>query len=201
MIKCFFITASESKTMNVSAIAHESIDITQEMTSLINSRGELSFDLMLKCVLLENGNLIYTDDLSKCDTLWFDYQITNLSCPLFSERMKIFFDDKFTGNENIHWIKTNVYHSHEKRNYYIPRFKKALDVLDTDKTTYISGTGHIIVPCFSSRKVINYALFHLPYDVRFLWEIPSGVYVHEGIKKMIVHEKFTGVNFEKIKVS
>ncbi len=90
-------------------------------------------------------------------------------------------------------MKLRVESNDESRDYFVPRFEKQLDVLDTEKSTFGVDDDSVVVPVFSSRKIENYSLFAVP---RFSWQITSSICVKEDLKKEIKKHKFTGVNFE-----
>lgn len=89
----------------------------------------------------------------------------------FSENLKTVIVKNLTGNEGIDWIKAVVKTIDERLVYYIPRFSKLLDVLDTQKTMFVQGTDRIIKPVFSLSKIEKYSVFHRPAAYN-LWKIP-----------------------------
>lgn len=114
-----------------------------------------------------------------------------------SEMMKNIVSTHLTGKEGIVWIKAIINGGNEIKQYFIPRFLKKLDVIDEQKTTYVSGTAHIIKPVFSFAKIENYSMFFAPQDY---WEITSGLYVSETLKNAMQTVNLTGVGFEKVTV-
>ena len=159
----------------------------------------LHIDLVLKEVTLKRGKIYKDDDLSKINHLWVDYQPNSFAWPFMSEKMKAIVEANLTGNECIDWIEAEIFANKEKRVYYLPKFTKFLDVLDTNKTTYVDGTDHIIKPVFSSEKVSNLSLLNKPS--RFNNQITSGLYVSEKLKNALEKDKIKGIEFNPSSVS
>ena len=159
---------------------------------------ELPFDFILKKVTKGKSGIHVSEDISELNNLWVDYQPNNLAWPLMSEKMKDIIIENLTGRESILWINARIKTKDESKTYYVPCFKEKLDVLDEQKTVFVPGTKHIIKPVFSLNKVVIYSLFHKPQD---FWEITSGLYISESLKKAMQKEQITGVGFEKTSVS
>jgi hypothetical protein len=180
-----------------SAFAPDNIKLAYQLIQDLESISVLPFDLNLLKLSLKKDRLVNSDDLSDLNETWLDYQPNSLAWPLASEKLKIIIEKSLTGNEGIDWIVAHVFGNGERREYYIPRFKKLLDVLDIDKTMFIPGTNRIIKPCFSLSKISKYSVFHKPSENN-LWEITLGLYVSDTLKKAIQKEKLTGIVFDKI---
>ncbi len=170
-----------------------------DIIPILRLSPELPFILVLKKVTISKSGLEISSDLSNLKYLWLDYQPNNLTWPLMSEKMKNIISSHLTGKEDIVWIKAIIHGGGEIKNYFIPRFQKKLDVIDEQKTLFVTGTSHIIKPVFSLSKIIHYNLFHKSQE--FFWEITSGLYVSELLKKTIQKEKLTGIDFEEISIS
>ncbi|WP_281228732.1 imm11 family protein [Flavobacterium aquiphilum] len=196
-MKEYFFLADKVKRGTAFAYTEDETPLSHELVPELKTKLELPFDLILKKVVFGKAKLQVSNDLSDLKYLWLDYQPNNLAWPLMSEKMKNVVCDNMTGEEAIVWMKVNVKSEKEKRVYFIPRFEKKMDVLDEQKTIFAQGTKHIVKPVFSYEKIMNYNIFHKP---QLFWEITSGIYVSEVIKKAIQKEKLTGVDFEEISV-
>lgn len=194
----YFFLAEKVKPGTAFAYTERETPLSHELIPEIKTKEELPFDLVLKKVTRGKGNLQISNDLTETKYLWVDYQPNNLAWPLMSDKLKSIISSHLTGKEGIVWIKAKVKSVDESREYFIPRFKQQLEVLDEEKTTYVPGTSHIIRPVFSLKKIINYNMFHAPQD---FWEITSGLYISESLKKAIQKEKLAGLDFEKISVA
>lgn len=193
----YFFLAEKFKPGTAFAYTEGETPLSHELIPEVKTKSELPFDLILKKLSRDKDGLKVSSDLSDLKYLWLDYQPNNLAWPLMSEKMKDLINTNLTGKEGIAWIKAKVKSTNEIRTYFIPLFQQKLDVLDEQKTTYVRGTSHIIKPVFSLDKIINYSLFYTPQN---FWEITSGLYINETLKKAIQKEKLTGVDFEKISV-
>lgn len=194
----YYFLAERVKPSTAFAYTQGDTPLSHELISDVIGRIELPFELFLKKVTTGKNGLQVSDDLSEIKHLWQDYQPNNLAWPLMSERMKNIISDHLTGNEGLVWIKAIVNGNNESKEYFIPRFSYKLDVIDEQKTMFVSGTNHIIIPVFSYAKIANYSLFFVPQDY---WEITSGLYVSDALKNAIQKAKLTGVDFEKTTVS
>ncbi|MBK8245342.1 MAG: hypothetical protein IPK88_18090 [Saprospiraceae bacterium] len=192
MTKYYFL-AENLKPSTAFACTKEATPIAHELISKVIEKSELPFALFLKKVSRGKGGLIISDDLSGLRHIWLDYQPNNLAWPLMSEKMKSVISAQLTGKEGIIWIKAIINGADEIKEYYIPRFRQKLDVLDNQKTIFVKDTSHIIKPVFSLSKIIDYHLFFAPQE---FWEITSGLYVSETLKKIMQKEKLTGISFE-----
>lgn len=196
----YFLFSAKDAPELASAYAPEGTKLAQELISELDKANELSFELELIKLSISKGGLIKGNDLSSLKELWLDYQPNSLAWPMFSEKLKTTIAKNLTGKEGVNWITAKINGNNEQRIYYIPRFEKMLDVLDTQKTMYVKGTDHIIKPHFLFAKVNAFSIFHLPEAYDF-WKITSAIYVCETLKKAIQKEKLTGVDFEKTTVS
>jgi hypothetical protein len=194
----YYFLAEKVKPSTAFAYTQGDTPLSHELISDVIGRIELPFELFLKKVTTGKNGLQVSDDLSEIKHLWQDYQPNNLAWPLMSEKMKNIISDHLTGNEGLVWIKAIVNGNNESKEYFIPRFSYKLDVIDEQKTMFVSGTNHIVIPVFSYAKIANYSLFFAPQDY---WEITSGLYVSDALKNAIQKAKLTGVDFEKTTVS
>ncbi len=114
--------------------------------------------------------------------------------PLMSKRLRLIIENNLTGKEKIEWITANVIGGNVTQKYYVAKFRCKLDVLDHKETVFGENAAHIVIPCFSSKKIMAYAVFHKP---GWFWKIPTALYVCERLKKIITKERLTGVAFEE----
>ena len=194
----YYFLAEKVKPSTAFAYTQGDAPLSHKLITAVIGRIELPFELFLKKVTTGKGGLQVSEDLSEIKHLWQDYQPNNLAWPLMSEKMKDVVSAYLKGKEGIVWIKAIVNAGNETKEYFIPRFLHKLDVIDEQKTLFVPGTAHIIKPVFSYAKIDNYSIFFAPQDY---WEITSGLYVSEALKKAIQEAKLTGIGFEKITVS
>jgi hypothetical protein len=164
----------------------------------LKGKTKLPFALQLKKVSMGKKGVISNPDISGVKHRWMDYQPNHLAWPLMSERMKKVVADNLGGKEKIEWIEAEIIAGKEQRAYYIPRFKKKLEVLDREKTVFVKGTDHVSKPCFAAEKVLHYELFH---GEEMFWQITSALYVSEKMKETLIREKISGTGFEEVWVS
>lgn len=193
----FYFFSGKNTPKVASAFAPENTKPMYELISELDNVKEMPFEFKLVKLTVGKNGLIKSNDLSDLKSIWLDYQPNNKVGPLFSYKLKTIITNHLTGKEGVNWLTAKINGNGEQRTYYIPRFERMLDVLDTEKTIYNEETGSVIIPHFSLEKVQNYSIFHTP-AAHGLWKITSGLYVNETLKKAIQKEKLTGVSFEKI---
>lgn len=196
----YYLLSGKNSPKVASAFAPEGTKLAHELIPELGNVNELPFELNLIKLTAGKNGLIESNELSDLKEIWLDYQPNSLAWPLMSEKLKSVIENYLTGNEGIDWISAIVKAPNEQRTYYIPRFSKMLDVLDTQKTMFVQGTDRIIRPVFSLSKIGGYSIFHQP-SAHSLWKITSGLYVSEALKKAIQKEKLTGLDFEKTSVA
>lgn len=196
----YYLLANKNYSKVASAFAPDNTKLAHELIPELINTNKLPFELNLVKLSIGKNGLIESNDLSGLDNIWLDLQPNTLAMPLMSEKLMKLIKDNLTGKEYLEWIFVTINKGDEKRNYYIPTFKKKLDVLDEKRTMYVKGTDHIIRPHFSLKKIKNISIFHKP-DSGNLWKIPSGLYINERLQKEIVKQKLIGIEFEKIRVS
>lgn len=194
----YYFLVEKIKPSTAFAYTQGDTPLSHELIPDVIGRTELPFELFLKKITTGKGDFQVSEDLSEVKHLWMDYQPNNLAWPLMSEKMKNVVSKNLTGKEGLVWIKAIVNGGNEIKEYFIPRFLQKLDVIDEQKTIFISGTAHIIKPVFSFSKIENYNIFFSPQDY---WEITSGLYISETLKNAIQKAKLTGIDFEKVSVS
>lgn len=196
----YYLLSGKNSPKVASAFGPEGTKLAHELIPELDIVNELPFELNLTKLTIGKNGLIESNDLSDLKEIWLDYQPNSLAWPLMSEKLKSVIEVNLTGNEGIDWISATVKASEDHRTYYIPRFVKMLDVLDTQKTIFIQGTDRIIKPVFSLSKINKYSVFHQP-SAHNLWKITSALYVNETLKKAVQKGKLTGIDFEKISVA
>ncbi len=199
MEKYYSLNWKDGKEPLASAFAPEDSKNGHELIKELAGAYMLPFELTLVKLSVGKNGLIKNNNLSDLKKVWLDYQPNNLAWPLMSERMKSLIEVNLTGKEGVDWIACKVKNGDEERPYFIIRFNTMLDVLDMHKTMFVRETGYVIRPVFDASKIISYNIFTKPslYD---LWKITSGLYVSETLKKAILKEKLTGIEFEKTSV-
>lgn len=179
MNKYFFLTWIESDSTGV-VYAPDGTPLAFELIDIVKDIDEIPFIFELR-----QGEMQ-------------DYIGNSLAWPIMSEKMKKTIDRNLTGEEGIKWIRVNIKAATQIYTYYLLSFKKNLDVLDKNKTIYVSGTDHIIKPVFSLEKIKQYGIFHKPDSL--FGNITAAIYVGEKLKKEILKEKLSGVDFERVAV-
>lgn len=165
----------------------------------LEGKQSMPFNFVLKRLTEERNGLLINDNLDGLQNIWDDYLPNELAWPFMSERLKSLVESCLSGKEGLDWIEVIVIYKTERRKYFIPRFSKKLDTLDPLNTRYVHGTDQILVPCFSSKKIESYHIFH-GESIGNLWKISPLLYVSERIKGAIKKEKLIGLSFEKVKV-
>ena len=197
MEQCYAVFAKQNRGLDLSAVAPDDIDITEKLYKMVSKDNMLLYDLKLKSVKVTKSGLLYSDDISQFDNIWLDILITNLAVPLFSDKVKDFFN--IEGEDYIKWITVRIHGNDDIKTYYVPEFTKRLDVLNIEKCKFYDD--RIIVPCFSYKKIQKYVLFHQPDNEEYLWRVPSCVYISDETRKKIMVNKFSGFYYEKIRTS
>jgi hypothetical protein len=170
------------------------------LVSILANSGALPFDLTLVRVTPHLSGINVSPGLSGLPDIWLDHMPNNLAWPIFSAKLKEIVDNHLNHDEDVYWISANVSGCGESREYYVPRLGTMHDVLDNDKTSYVTGTGHVIRPWFAATKLNNLSIFPLPQEYD-LWKITSSLYFRESLKRAMEMEGVTGVAFEQVRVS
>jgi hypothetical protein len=195
----YLLSWKDTKEPLASAFAPKGTKLAQDLIPQLNGINKLPFELNLVKLSVGKNGLIESDNLTEMKDTWLDYQPNSLAWPMMSEKLKSTVEELLTGNEYIDWITATVNCKEEQKTYYIPRFNKLLDVLDTQKTMFVQGTNVIIRPVFSSSKISLFSMFSKPAS-HDLWKITSGLYVSEYLKKTIQEQNLSGIKFEKTRV-
>lgn len=183
-----------------SAFAPKGTHLAQDLIKELDGQDSLPFKMKLAKLDVGENGLVRSDQLDGVQETWRDYQPNSLAWPLFSERLKTVIVDNLSGAEGVDWIAAKVAGPVEERLYYIPRFNRALDVLDHQRTLFVEGTDHVIRPVFSHSKVKDYHMFPKPLS-HDLWRITSGLYVSQILKSAMQKAKLTGLDFEKTRLA
>jgi hypothetical protein len=199
-IENYYLLSIKDFSEVASAFASDKTKSDHELIPELDGKNELPFELELVKLSVGKNGLLKSNDLSNLDNVWIDFQPNSLAWPFMSERFKNLIMDNLTGKEGINWITAKINSKDESRIYYIPRFEKMLDVLDTKQTLFVKGTDHIIRPHFSIEKIKEFSVFVIP-ESHDLWKITSGLYINEKLKKAIIKEKLIGPAFEKVRAS
>jgi len=200
MSNYYFFTWDDKPKEATSAFAPDGIGADHELIPALEGKNALPFTLELRRVKETKTGIEISNDLSGLSPIWLDYQPSSLLWPMMSENLKSVVERNLTGEEGIDWITANITDGNEVRNYFVMRFNKFPDVLNVEKTMFVSGTDHVIRPVFSAEKIKGLNIFTKPSS-DILWRLTSSVYVSDALKKQIKKEKLTGMAFEKALVS
>jgi hypothetical protein len=195
----FYQLGWENKKEYASACAPESTIPEHELISDLESTSELPFALQLVKLSVNKSGIVRTEDLTGLSSTWLDYQSNSLEWPFMSIKLKEIVNENLTGDEGIDWVLAKVNGPGGYRNYYIPRFERKLDVLDSENTRYTRNSDSKIRPHFSLGKINQYSIFHLQGS-NDQWKITSGLYVNFLLKKAIRKNRLTGMTFERVAV-
>lgn len=125
-----------------------------------------------------------------------DYLADNLGIPLMSEKLMKIISKHLIGKEGLRWYNVIVNYGNEKIIYYAPNFREDLDVLNNQMSIFNQSTGSLIKASFSIEKIQRLAFFPLPQlDIKLPFRL--GLIVSDDIKKDIIKEKLTGMDFSK----
>jgi hypothetical protein len=196
MSKYFFLCGKDAPAAASAFAVNKPKIARHELIEQLEGKTTLPFEFELKKLTEKDDGLAISDDLDELKQIWVDYQSNSEAWPLMSERLKTVIENNLTGEEGIDWLTAIINGKGERREYYVLRFTKKLDVLDIEHTMFVPGTDAVIRPCFSLAKICRYSIFHdeLSYS---LWKITPGIYVSEKLKKAIQKEKLTGIAFER----
>ncbi len=137
---------------------------------------------------------LYLGDVT--DEAPLDFEANDSGISLMSEKLQQIISSELLGTEKLHWIKARLNGLTKSYTYYIPLFTEDLDVLNTEHTTYVPNTDHIINPAYKKEEIEKYAVFYKP---GYSWQLFLSFNVNEAIKKKIEKTGITGVCFERIK--
>ncbi len=197
MRKFFFLGEKIDRNCGI-AFTKGDTPIAHDLVPLLRGKDSIPFILYLKRVINEGGHFSKLDDISGLKKPWMDFQPNNLAWPIMSERMKLVIEKFLLADSDVEWLSVQIIGGNEERRYYLPRFKRKLDVLNIEKTIFVEGSNHIIKPVFSAEKLSNNIhFFHKP---GIFWEITSGLYVSTELRDEIIKEKLTGIEFENVTV-
>ena len=178
--QCFFLTWAKDTRKTGVAFAPDDTLLAYELADILKDAENLPFELELR-----EGELQ-------------DYLGNSLAWPLMSPKMKELIETHLTGFERISWLTARVKASGKFHAYYVPKFNDELDVLDHERTKFVKGTDHIMVPCFSSEKIKKFRMFPKP---GLFWRITRSIYVDDFLRRQIGKAGVSGVAFEKAATS
>lgn len=178
------------------ACAPDNVGLAHELIGALRESDVMPFDFTLKALMVKSDGIHYSNDFSRVETIWLDYQPNSLAWPLFSEKLKKIIEKMLTGKEGLKWISCNICCGKETRTYYIPHFIEELDVLNKDKCFY-SNNGGLIKPAYFSLKIQDYSIFPKP-SMNNLWQITAAICISDKVKKEIVKSKISCINYESI---
>ena len=201
MKQCYSVFPKENTGWDITATVSQDIDSTKELYSMVDKNNALLFNLTLKKIRATKKGLEYSSDISQFSDSWLDMVINDFAIPLFSENLKKFFDKNIENNDYLKWITIKINGNNCTKTYYAPEFTRKLDVLNIEKCTLNEDDGSIIVPCFSYKKIQKYVIFQEFDGEEYLWKIPSCVTVSGETRDKLIANKFSGIEFEKIRTS
>ncbi len=169
-----------------------------ELIPQLEGKNVFPKQFYLKKVSETSKGIEVSDHLDSLEEIWPDYLPNDLAWPLMSKKMMVTINKELSELESVDWVEAIVNHNNLSQQYFVPRFNKNLDTLDSKKTKYIPGTDLIMTPSFSKNKIAKYNIFHKP-DSPELFKITPSLYVSETIKNNILREQLTGINLEEIK--
>jgi hypothetical protein len=197
----YYRLGRENKKEFASAASRSPVAGSREidLTAALETASELPFELQLVKLTVSKDGTTVSDDLKGLTNPWLDYLPNSLELPLMSNRLKEFITENLTGDEGLGWIRAKVNGPGGARNYYVPKFESAPDVLDKENTVY-SKEGGIVTPHFSLNKIHQLGIFHCPGPGSSS-KITSALYVNEMVKRAIQKNRLTGMTFEKVNVT
>lgn len=172
-------------------------DMILDIAEYLGEETSFPNAMLLKQSKLRKGKLVFEDFSNyNSDELWTDRLGTNLAIGLFSEKFKNIIEQNLGEKDCVEWISVNVIYKEERQLYYMARFPKFMDVLNTGKTMYVDNTSVVIVPCISQEKTIGHNFFTTATED---WKIPQVICVSAELRKIIKSENCTGMSFSLIK--
>jgi hypothetical protein len=200
MSKVYSLSWKDNRNKSAfSVFPKKKLGLAHETIPLLEGRNIFLTECYFKKIIVEKNGLRY-EDVRQEDDVWQDYPPNAFAWPIFSERFMSIIDSNISGNECIDWINVNIEHFEVIKPYYMLRFNKLHDVLDIEKTTYVKGTDHIIVPTFKSSAFEQYHIATIPSS-NCLWKITSDIYVSEKMRQTIKNENIKEVEFGKCRIS
>lgn len=180
------------------ACAPDNVGLAHELIGALRDSEVMPFDFTLKALTVKSDGIHYSNDFSRVETIWLDYQPNSLAWPLFSERLKNTIEEMLTGKEGLKWISCNICYGKEVRTYYIPHFIEELDVLNKDKCFY-SNNGGLIKPAYSSLKIKDYSIFPKP-AMNDLWQITAAICISDKVKNALMKANISNIAYEAVSV-
>lgn len=202
MRKYYYCSGAEPKSkMAASAfLSYSSIQSNENITEFTRQvienlkNVELKFELV-NIIKGKNG-ISVNKDISKIETLWYDYTLNQFAWPMFSKKMKDIIVEYLRQYQKTEWIKCEVKAAEECRDYYIPVYLFEDKVLDENKTSYVDGTDLIIVPVFKSDLIKELDFFTLSHKN----DLDPVFYVSDILKINFEKAGITGLYYDKIQI-
>ena len=120
-MKYFLMGLKHFKNVAI-ACAPDNVGLAHELIGALRESEVMPFDFTLKALTVKSDGIHYSNDFSRVETIWLDYQPNSLAWPLFSEKLKKLIEKMLTGKEGLKWISCNICCGKETRTYYIPHF-------------------------------------------------------------------------------
>lgn len=78
------------------ACAPDNVGLAHELIGALRDSEVMPFDFTLKALTVKSDGIHYSNDFSRVETIWLDYQPNSLAWPLFSERLKNSIEEMLT---------------------------------------------------------------------------------------------------------
>ena len=191
----YYFFSPKNRRSAAVACAPENTPPAHQLVEGLLEVDALPFELTLKKLLFRSRGTVRFDDLSDVKHVWSDYQPNSLAWPIMSPELRDVIDQNVTEEDAIEWVKVLIRQgSVAARPYYLLRFTAQKDVLNVEASVYAgAGRSFVAQPVFDAHKIAPLNIFCVPEDY---WQITSGIYVSEKIKKAAKKAGLTGLNFE-----
>lgn len=200
MSNVYFMSGKDDcRTPAYSIFPIEKVGLAFELIPLLDGKSKFICSCHFKKITLAKKGLVY-EEVTEGDPVWIDYPANSFAWPIFSERFMALIRENTSDEDNIDWINLRVEHFGISKSYYILRFNKLHDIIDSSKTLYVENTDLIIRPCFKATAFEKIQIAAIPI-ANNLWKITSGLYVSEILKNMIIKHKIEGLEFSKARIS
>jgi hypothetical protein len=130
------------------------------------------------------------------DGSFADFLMSDLGWRLFSDNASAIISSFATQEDSLQWHTTRVQLAGESRTYSGIWFTRPADVLDSELTRYVSGTNHVIEPCFNGNRIARHHVF--------TWEpelSAAPIIVSEALRDALLGSGCTGISFVSVKIA
>ena len=189
----------DCKTPDYSIFPKEKVGPSYELIPLLEGKNQFICSCCFKKIVVGKKGLVYVE-VTENDPVWTDYPANSFAWPIFSEKFMTLIGENTSDEDKIDWINLQVEHFGITRSYYILRFNKLHDIIDSKNTLYVENTDLIIRPCFRAEAFEKIQIASIPTSHN-LWKITSGLYVSERLKNTIMKHKIKGLEFSKARIS